>query len=472
MVPQNQAAPVLPWPRQIVAPERQTFQVVTTDMAKTLPTSTSLVLTALLLGATVAPASAQFGWFGGGRDSNVTAANEPQGGMSPGFDAGGAEWGDRFDPTSSSVNPAVDSREPTLSPSTVPAIQQAIQSYQGIASRGGWGMVPGTETLRIGMKHPNVVALRQRLIASGDLAASAGVADTFDSYVDAAVKRFQARHGLLSDGIVGGSTLEAMNVPVERRIEQLRVNLVRVQSMGGDLGDRYVMVNIPAAEVEAVENGRVAQRHTAVVGKPERASPILADQIDYVSFNPYWTVPKSIIRKDIIPHMREDPDYLTNYRIRIYDGKGNEIQPQDVDWNTDEAVNYMLRQDPGDFNSLGSVRINFPNEHSVYLHDTPQTNLFGTNDRFHSSGCVRVQNVRQLVSWLLGPNNDDWSRSKVDAAVRSGEYEDITLSHRTPIYFVYITAWANSDGIVQFRPDIYNRDGMSGDAVAATATEN
>ncbi len=436
---------------------------------KTRSHSKRLLLTALALGLATAPAAAQGlgSWFGGG-DRGITTA-ENSGSFAPSFDTGAAEWNDRFDPTSSTVDPNVDSRQPTLSPRTADAIQLAIARYQDIAARGGWGTVPGDQALRIGVKSPNVAALRQRLIASGDLHPSAGVADTFDSYVDAAVKRFQSRHGLLPDGIVGGSTLEALNVPVERRIEQLQTNLVRVQAMGGDLGERYVMVNIPAAQVEAVENGTVVQRHTAVVGKPERASPILTDRIDYISFNPYWTVPKSIIRKDIIPQMQKEPDYLTRYHIRIYDGKGNEIDPKSVDWYSDEAVSYMLRQDPGDFNSLGSVRINFPNEYSVYLHDTPQTSLFGTNDRFHSSGCVRVQNVRQLVSWLLGPNNDGWDRTKVDAAVRSGENEDITLAHRTPIYFAYITAWATDDGVVQFRPDIYNRDGLSGSAVAASS---
>ncbi|WP_425280805.1 L,D-transpeptidase family protein [Lutibaculum baratangense] len=414
-----------------------------------------------------APAAAQSGfgsWLGGNRNA---APAQPVG-VAQAFDTGAAEWSDRFDPASASTYATADARQPTLSPRTAGSIQQAILNYRQIAYNGGWGRVPGDQVLRVGVKSPNVAALRQRLIGSGDLHASAGLADTFDSYVDAAVKRFQKRHGLLADGIVGGSTLEAMNVSVEERIQQLEMNLVRVHSMGGDLGERYVLVNIPAAEVEAVENGYVAGRYTAVVGKPDRASPILTDQIDYISFNPFWTVPKSIIRKDIIPQMQKDPEYLTNYRIRIYDGRGNEIDPKSVDWYSDEAVAYMLRQDPGDFNSLGSIRINFPNEHSVYLHDTPQTSLFGTNDRFHSSGCVRVQNVRHLVSWLLAPNGEDWSRNRIDGAVRSGEYADVTLKYRTPIYFSYITAWADDSGTVQFRPDIYDRDGNQSATVATT----
>jgi len=377
----------------------------------------------------------------------------------PAFDSRGANWSDRFDPSSDTLSFTFDSRQPTLSAETVQNIQRAIDTYLAIQARGGWNTVPGGQVLRVGLSHKNVASLRERLIASGDLNASAGISNTFDTYVEAAVRRFQARHGLLPDGMVQDATLAELNVPIEVRINQLRTNLVRVNSMSADLGDRYVMVNIPAAEVEAVENGVVASRHTAVVGRSDRESPVLAKKVLYVSFNPYWTVPKSIIRKDIIPKMREDPTYLTRYKIRILDGKGQEIDPAQVDWSTDEAVDYMLKQDPGDQNSLGSIRINFPNEHAVYLHDTPQQTLFGTNARFHSSGCVRVQNVRQLVDWLLQPNGD-WSRTKIDAVVRSGERVDVSLKKKTPIYFAYITAWATSDGVVHFRPDIYNRDGL------------
>ncbi len=392
---------------------------------------------------------------------NVKVAANDQGDPSlPSFDSGGAEWSDRFDPSSDTLSFTFDSRQPTLSAETVNNIQRAIDTYLAIAARGGWNSVPDGQVLRVGLAHRNVSSLRERLIASGDLSASAGVSNTFDTYVEAAVRRFQARHGLLPDGMVRDETLAQMNVPVEVRISQLRTNLVRVNAMSADLGDRYVMVNIPAAEVEAVENGAVASRHTAVVGRKDRESPILAKKIQYISFNPYWTVPKSIIRKDIIPKMREDPEYLTRYKIRILNGKGDELDPSQVDWNTDEAVDYMLKQDPGDQNSLGSIRIKFPNEHAVYLHGTPQQTLFGTNARFHSSGCVRVQNVRQFVDWLLEPNGD-WSRTKIDAAVRSGERLDVSLKKSTPIYFAYITAWATNDGVVHFRPDIYSRDGVT-----------
>ncbi len=426
----------------------------------------ALALAGTVLAAPVAASAEASGggsWFNSlvpGGASPVRVATNQQGDPSlPTFDNGSAEWSDRFDPSSDTLSFTFDSRQPTLSAETVQNIQRAIDTYTAIASRGGWGKVSDGQVLRVGLSHKNVAALRERLIASGDLSAAAGVSNTFDTYVEAAVRRFQARHGLLPDGMVRDETLAELNVPVDVRIAQLRTNLVRVQAMSADLGDRYVLVNIPAAEVEAVENGVVASRHTAVVGRKDRESPILAKKVLYISFNPYWTVPKSIIQKDIIPKMREDPSYLARYKIRILSNKGEEIDPAQVDWNSNEAVDYMLKQDPGDQNSLGSIRINFPNEHSVYLHDTPQQTLFGQNARFHSSGCVRVQNVRQLVDWLLAPNGD-WSRAKIDAVVRSGERIDVNLKKTTPIYFAYITAWATSDGVVHFRPDIYNRDGL------------
>ena len=368
-----------------------------------------------------------------------------------------SEWDDKFD-TSLRDQAKVKSDQPTLSPETARYIEEAIQRYSSIAAQGGWGAMPTDATkLRIGERHRNVIYLRKRLMMSGDLPQSAGLSDTFDSYVDIAVRRFQVRHGIQPDGVVGRGTIAALNVPVEQRLQQLQVNLVRVRSMSGFLGDRYVMVNVPAAEIEAVENGRVRSRHTAVVGKVDRPTPLLDSKIYELNFNPFWHVPVSIIRKDLIPKMNQDPQYLVRNHIRIYDGQGNELTADQINWQTDEAVNYMFRQDPGEINSLGSVRINFHNKHSVYLHDTPAKTLFGQNYRFHSSGCVRVQNVRELVTWLLAPSGE-WPRARVDEVIRSGERVDVKLKQQVPIYTTYVTAWATSDGVVNFREDIYHRD--------------
>ncbi len=262
-------------------------------------------------------------------------------------------------------------------------------------------MVPQVDELRIGNRHPSVVDLRQRLSVSGDLDPSAVGNDIYDSYVEAAVRRFQARHGLTIDGILRAATLIAMNVPATMRRDQLKVNIARLKTLTTNLGPRYVVANIPAARVEAIENDVAVSRHTAVAGKPDRASPDINSKIVEINFNPYWTVPASIVRKDLIPKMQDEPDYLTKNHIRILDAKRGELQPSQINWYSEDATNYTFKQDPGSLNSLGSIRINFPSAYGVYMHDTPLKNLFGDDFRFHSSGCMRVQNVRQLVDWLL-----------------------------------------------------------------------
>jgi murein L,D-transpeptidase YcbB/YkuD len=366
------------------------------------------------------------------------------------------EFGQGFDSSSRTILMPKASL-PTLSPATVQHTEQAIHQYEGIVARGGWPVVSGAERMRLGNRHPGVPALRERLIAAGDLDGNVGSSDIYDSYVEAAVRRFQARHGLSVDGMVRELTLKALNVPAPVRLAQLRTNLVRLRSMSGNLGNRFVVCNVPAARIEAIENGVAVSRHTAVVGKPDRASPDINSRIVEVNFNPYWTVPVSIVRRDLIPKMQAEPDYLTKNRIRILDPRGNELTPAQINWYSEEAVNYMFKQDPGDFNSLGSIRINFPNQHGVYMHDTPSKNLFGEDFRFHSSGCVRVQNVRELVNWLL-VETPNWGRPEIDQIIKSGDRKDARINRPVPLYWVYVTAWATPDGVVQFREDIYNRD--------------
>ena len=370
----------------------------------------------------------------------------------------GGDFGQGFDSASRTITMPKASL-PTLSPSTAQTTEAAIARYDGIVARGGWKAVPPVERLRLGNKHPSVRAMRERLVASGDLGASAGVTDVFDSYVEAAVRRFQARHGLSVDGIVREQTFRALNVPAEVRLNQLRINLVRLRAMSGNLGPRFVVANIPAAQIEAIEGDTVVSRHVAVAGKPDRPSPDIQSRIVEVNFNPYWTVPVSIVRKDLIPKMQVEPDYLTTNKIRIYDPRGNELQPQQINWYSEEAVNYRFKQDPGDLNSLGTVRINFPSAHGVYMHDTPSKSVFGEDFRFHSSGCLRIQNVRELVNWLMA-DTPGWSRAEIDAVIKSGERKDARLAKPVPLYWVYVTGWATPDGVVQFRDDIYARDGV------------
>lgn len=369
-----------------------------------------------------------------------------------------AEWRQSYEASQNLTVPR--STTPILSPQTVSATEQAIAQYQAIASRGGWPAVPTGATLKVGSKSAAVGALRQRLIAAGDIDPSAGTSPVFDSYVEAGVKRFQARHGLSPTGVVAQQTFAALNVPVNVRLRQLETNLVRLRTYSGNLGSRYVTANIPAASVETAENGVVATHHIAGVGKIDRQSPVMQANVTDINFNPFWTVPASIIRKDLIPKMQADPNYLTENKIRIYNKAGQELQPTQVNWNSMEATQYMFRQDTGgDINSMGFVRINIANPHGVYMHDTPAKGIFGDDFRFVSSGCIRIQNVRDFVAWLL-KDTPGWGRDQIDAAINSGNRIDARLTQKVPVYWVYITAWATPDGIVQFREDIYRRDGL------------
>jgi murein L,D-transpeptidase YcbB/YkuD len=367
-------------------------------------------------------------------------------------------WDDTFDARASQGD-KVASNLPIFSLQTILYVEQAIDQYRGIVGQGGWPMVPATKKLQLGVVDPDVVALRKRLMVSGDLSTSAGISESFDTYVDAAVKRFQARHGLPADGVLGKYSYAAMNISADVRLGQLETNLVRLRTMSGDLGGRYVMVNVPAAQIEAVENDRVVLRHTAIVGKVDRQTPILNSAINEIIVNPYWNAPESIVRKDIIPLMRKDPNYLADNNIRIIGPDGNEIDPSTIDWNTEDAAKFRLRQDPGSGNAMASVKINFPSPDGVYMHDTPQQSLFSKLMRFDSSGCVRVQNVRDLVTWILR-DTPGWDRQHFEQTIKSGENTPVQVAVPVPVYFTYISAWSTGDGVAHFRDDIYGRDGV------------
>ena len=374
-------------------------------------------------------------------------------------------FGEGFDSASRTIRMPKASL-PTLAPETVQHTEMAIARYEQVVAGGGWPMVPVNERLRTGARNPALIQLRQRLKLAGDLDPAAVENDIYNSYVETAVRRFQARHGLSADGRPGKLTFDALNVPADQRLSQLKTNLARLRAFDTKQAARFVVCNVPAAQLEAIENGTVMSRHIAVVGKPDRPSPDINSRILEINFNPYWTVPVSIVRKDLIPKMQAEPDYLTKNKIRILDPKNNELTPAQINWFSEEAVNYKFKQDPGDLNSLGSIRINFPSPHGVYMHDTPYKNLFGEDVRFHSSGCMRIQNVRDLVSWVLS-DTSGWSRLEIDEVIKSGERKDARVKTPVPLHWIYVTAWSTADGVVQFRDDIYNRDGLSPPANAS-----
>lgn len=370
-----------------------------------------------------------------------------------------AEWSQNYEAVSRTRVQRTST--PMLSAESLAATEQMIEYYRNIAARGGWQPVQGAQGLRVGSKSPAVMALRQRLIITGDLDPAAGESPIYDSYVESAVRRFQARHGISSTGTMTGPTVVAMNVPVELRIRQLEINVARLRSLvGTGLTNRYAVANIPAALVETVEGGVVHTRHAAGVGKIDRQSPLLNSKVVEVNFNPFWTAPASVVKKDLIPKMQKEPNYLTENKIRIFNAAGQEIPSSQINWFSDEATRYRFRQDPGgDLNSMGFVRINIPNQHGVYMHDTPSKGIFGDDFRFVSSGCIRIQNVRDYIEWLL-KDTPGWSREQIDAVFKSGERIDARLAQAVPIHWIYVTAWATPDGLVQFRDDIYNKDGL------------
>lgn len=367
------------------------------------------------------------------------------------------------DGNTASAMSLVDTIEPILSFDTAYNLQLAIQNYEAfVQAQGSWEL-PTRDTfgLKIGDSKRAVAQLKRRLMINGDMTLEKRVDNMFDDKLDAAVRLFQARHGLIINGQVDEATFYALSVPTDYRLNQLKLNAQRIQQWASSLTDRYVVVNIPAATIEAVENSQVVQRHTAVVGKVDRATPILNSKVHQVKINPYWTVPKSIIQKDLVRYMNEDPEYLTKFNIRVFDGKGNEVSPTVIAWTSPDAatqaVRYTFRQDPGGENSMGHCKIDFYNPYDVYLHDTPQKALFGENARFHSSGCVRVDQIGTLASWLLR-DNGGWDDGTLEAAFNSNESLNVPLKVQVPIHTTYITAWANRQGTVSFRDDVYNYD--------------
>ncbi len=340
-------------------------------------------------------------------------------------------------------------------------LDAAIGRYRAVVNKGGWPKIAKGRYLRPDQTDYRVPNLRKRLIIAGDLNLRAGVrSQSYDRAVMNAVKRFQIRHGLRANGIVGTRTLAHLNISAAQRLRQLQVNRHRLAKLLAQPRDgRYVLVNIPAFQLEAVEGNEVVQRHRVIVGKQDRQTPVLKATIRGLNFFPFWRVPDSIAHRDIIPRLRKEPGYLDKQFIRVLDSfGGNIIDPATVDWFSPEAKKLKFRQDPGKHNALGLVRIDMPNKHIVYLHDTPMKQLFNSNSRSFSAGCVRVQNVFKFVNWIAS-TEEGWNRDRIDDVLQTGVAENLRLKKRIPVYFTYLTAWADPQGPVQFRYDLYGRDG-------------
>jgi murein L,D-transpeptidase YcbB/YkuD len=346
---------------------------------------------------------------------------------------------------------------PTLSPSNVVPMKAAVARYTAIVAKGGWRRLPDVK-LQQGDTHPAVVLLRERLTLSGELK-DGGSSDYFDYDLAQAVRRYQEANGLAPTGLLDKSTAAAMKVSAAARLKQLRANLGRLRELG-KVPRKFILVNIPAAQIEAVENDVVVSRHAGIVGKIDRPTPLLRSSIQQLNFNAVWHLPPTVIEKDLIPRGREmarrGQSVLVKFKIDAYGGDGRKLDPTKVNWNAAQGLTF--RQQPGPENPLGFVKLNFPNAHSVYMHDTPGRSLFGRSFRAASSGCVRVLEIEKLAAWVAA--DQGWKPEQVRHMRETGERYDLQLKHPVPLYFAYITAWATRDGAVHFRRDIYNKDGV------------
>jgi murein L,D-transpeptidase YcbB/YkuD len=356
-------------------------------------------------------------------------------------------------------------------------LQKALAHYVEIAEAGGWRALPGAVAagagasglakLKPGDRGSHVAALRQRLAASGDLE-DGEQSDLFDDRVAAAVARFQRRHGLEPDGVVGARVVAELNVPVERRLAQIELNLERWRWLPHDLGDRYIFVNIPEYRLEVHERDRVALAMNVIVGAKDTPTPIFSDTLTHIVFSPYWNVPDSIASGETLPAVQSDPSFLERNRIEVVGTSGRVVDPSTIDWTSvggddTNAFPYRFRQRPGASNSLGLVKFVFPNEHDVYLHDTPADALFKRASRPLSHGCVRVEQPVALAEYLLR-GQSEWSDQRIQAAMHGGQEQHVKLARPIPVHLMYWTTRADEDGTVQFRQDVYGRDARELDA--------
>jgi murein L,D-transpeptidase YcbB/YkuD len=349
-------------------------------------------------------------------------------------------------------------------------LRKALGRYRQVVARGGWRPLPeGTflaasstaERLPDEPEWAALALLQARLQVVGDLDEHVVDVRTYDERLEAAVRRFQARHGLVVDGIVGQNTVRALNMPAGERAGVLAANMERWRQLPDDLGDPHIRVNIPAYRLEVHEGGDVTLQMRVVAGEPDWPTPRFSDRVRYLEFRPYWNIPESITRAEMLPRLREDAGALDALRLEIVDGwdePARVVEPGGVEWDRFESTTYRLRQRPGGTNALGRVKFMFPNEHNVYLHDTPATHRFEDRQRAFSHGCVRVESPDALAAYLLR-DQGDWSPAQVSASMGEGETQRVDLVREVDVHLVYFTAWVEDTG-VQFRRDVYGHDGV------------
>lgn len=339
-------------------------------------------------------------------------------------------------------------------------LRTALASYRRIAAAGGWRPIADGPSIEWGKSDLRIPALAARLAITGDLddARPYRTASTMDATLEQAVRRFQTRHGLKVDGVVGSRTLAALNVPVWQRIEQLRLALERARWISRDLGSPHIIVNIPGYRAYVIAQQQIIWQSRVVVGKARQQTPVFRDRVQYLVLNPWWHVPYSIATQEMLPEIQAQPGWFQSNNYRVRNRAGAAVDPATVDWQamTGQHFEYYFSQPPGPGNALGRVKFMFPNKYSVYLHDTPARYLFSQPRRAFSHGCIRLQNPLHLAAMLLRAKG--WSRDRIDAILASGQTTTVQLARSVPILVLYSTANVTADGTVYFHPDIYDRD--------------
>lgn len=345
-----------------------------------------------------------------------------------------------------------------IKPAFYSRLKQGLARYREIAAAGGWPEVPAGKMLRPGMQDPRVPVVRERLRTTGDFQGPASDSARYDEDLQAAVLAFQSRHHLGTDSVVGPATLAAMNIMADERVDQIRVNLERMRWVSDGLPGDLVLVDIAGQEVQLFRDDEVVWKSRVIVGRPTRPTPVFRDQIEYLELNPNWTVPPTILKKDILPAMRKNPGYLKKKGLQVISRAGKPVSSESVNWQGSAAsFPYMIRQPPGSRNALGEVKFMFPNRYSVYLHDTPSRSLFSKPKRLYSSGCVRVERPWELAELVLN-DPEHWNKERFESIVASKRTRRVDLKEPLPVVLAYWTAEAGADGAVKFREDVYARD--------------
>ncbi len=361
----------------------------------------------------------------------------------------------------------------TVQPDYWELIEQA-KRLDALEKAGGWPTIPEGKTLHPGDRDPRILPLRQRLEISGFLPHGPAADEKYyDRGLSEAVKKFQACHGLEQDGVVGENTLAALNVSAGSRREQILVNLERRRWLPSDFGSCYILVNIAAYSLEAVNQGEEKLSMRVIVGEAYKKTPVFSKNMKYLVINPYWNVPRGIVIKELLPKIKENMNYIAENNYELVAGWDQNSPPVDytlIDWAKINSTNFpgRLRQLPGPGNALGRIKFIFPNKFDIYLHDTPSRNLFKKAKRAMSHGCIRVEKPLELALFVLR-DAPEWTRERIEKIIESKKEQVVGLPSPCTVYIVYLTTWIDSEtGEIQFRSDIYDRDRVLWDALQKT----